>query len=138
MDGVTLASLAVELLAAIHSLSSYPRAAPPEIHPMPVAEIHRRFCNAPCRVQAYYLPDEGIYIDEKLDPLHDVFARSILLHELVHHLQKANGRFLRIPSECDRWFAAEQEAYEIQNHYLESVHSPHRVHLNPWQLLCSG
>ena len=56
----------------------------------------RALCNEPCRVQAYYLPGEGIFIDETLNVATDGFARSILLHELVHHHQRMNGRYLQI------------------------------------------
>jgi hypothetical protein len=139
MDAASLVALARDLLAVIHSLSGYPaNVLPPEIHFVPVTEIQRRFCNAPCRMQAYYLPGEGVYMDATLDPERDVFARSILLHELVHHLQKVSGKYMKIPSECDRWYAAELEAYETQNRYLESVNSPHRVYINTWQLMCGN
>jgi hypothetical protein len=137
MDAVSLSALVADLLVAIHSLSTYPAAVPPPaIRTVPVAEIHRRFCNEPCRVQAYYLPDEGIFIDESLDVAGDGFARSILLHELVHHHQRMKGTFSRIPHGCDRWYRAEEEAYEIQNLYLESINSARRVYIQPWKLTC--
>jgi len=138
MDAASFSALVTELLVAIHSLSPYPAAiAPPAIHAVPIAELHSRFCNEPCRVQAYYLPGEGIFIDESLDVANDGFARSILLHELVHHHQRMNGRFLQIPYGCDRWYKAEHEAYEIQNQYLESINSARRVYIQPWKLTCS-
>lgn len=137
MDSVSLASLALQLLASIHSLSGYPASsALPEIHQAPVAEIQQRFCQGTCAAQAFYRPGEGIYIDEKFDLAHDEFARSVLLHELVHHMQRASGTFQKMPSACDRWFAAEQEAYTIQNRYLEAVHDPHRINVNAWRANC--
>jgi hypothetical protein len=137
MDSISLASLAVQLLATIHSLSGYPATkALPEIHQVPLAEVHQRFCNGPCRAQAFYRPGEGVFIDESFDLANDDFARSVLLHELVHHMQKVSGKFEKLPSECDRWYAAEREAYEIQNRYLEEVHSNHRVNVNAWRARC--
>jgi hypothetical protein len=137
MDSLALASLALQLLASIHSISGYPvNQALPEIQRIPLAELQARFCKGPCRVQAYYKPDEGIVIDEAFDLAEDEFARSVLLHELVHHAQRVSGKFQRIPSECDRWYAAEHEAYMIQNRYLEVMHAPQRLNVNAWRARC--
>jgi len=109
MDSVSLASLALQLLASIHSLSGYPTATVlPEIHQAPLAEIRQRFCEGTCAAQAFYRPGEGIYIDEAFDLTNDEFAKSVLLHELVHHLQRVSGTFQKMPSACDRWYAAER------------------------------
>jgi len=137
MDSISLASLAIQLLASIHSLSGYPASnAIPEIHQAPLAEIQQRFCNGTCAAQAFYRPGEGIYIDETFDLQNDHFAQSVLLHELVHHLQRVSGTFQKMPSACDRWYAAERQAYEIQNRYLEEVHDPHRVNVKAWRANC--
>jgi hypothetical protein len=140
MDSLSLASLAVQLLASIHTLSGYPieKIPPPAIHQAPLAEIQQRFCKGACAVQAFYKPGEGVYLDDALDLAGDAFARSILLHELVHHVQKTSGRFQAIPSECDRWYAAEREAYDIQNRYLEDVHDSHRVIVRAWREHCDN
>lgn len=137
MDSLSLASLALQLLASIHSLSGYPPTKIlPEIHQAPLVEIQQRFCQGKCAAQAFYKPGEGVYIDEGFDLANDEFARSVLLHELVHHVQRVSGTFQKIPSACDRWYAAEREAYEIQNRYLEDVHDPHRVNVNAWRARC--
>ena len=137
MDSLSLASLALQLLASIHSLSGYPTTKIlPEIHQAPLAEIQQRFCQGACAAQAFYRPDEGVYIDDAFDLANDEFARSVLLHELVHHVQRVSGTFQRIPSECDRWYAAEREAYVIQNRYLEEMHDRHRVNVNAWRAQC--
>jgi len=81
-------------------------------------------------------PGEGIYIDEAFDLTNDEFAKSVLLHELVHHLQRVSGTFQKMPSACDRWYAAEREAYIIQNRYLEHAHDPHRLNVNGWRARC--
>jgi len=137
MDSISLASLAIQLLASIHSLSGYPLSkAVPEIHQAPIAEIQQRFCKGACTAQAFYRPGEGIYIDETFDLENDRFAQSVLLHELVHHLQRVSGTFQKMPSACDRWYAAERQAYEIQNRYLEEMHDPHRVNVKAWRANC--
>jgi hypothetical protein len=137
MDSLSLASLALQLLASIHSLSGYPVTKDlPEIHRAPLAEIQQRFCNGTCQAQAFYRPGDGVYIDETFDLANDEFARSVLLHELVHHVQRVSGTFQKMPSACDRWYAAERQAYDIQNRYLEEVHDPHRVNVNAWRARC--
>ncbi|HEX4986545.1 MAG TPA: DUF6647 family protein [Burkholderiales bacterium] len=137
MDSLALTSLAIQLLASIHSLSGYPvPEALPEIHRVPLAEVRQRFCDGNCSVQAFYRPGEGIYIDEAFDLARDEFARSVLLHELVHHVQRVTGTFQKMPSECDRWYAAERQAYQIQNRYLEEAHDAHRVNVNAWRAHC--
>jgi hypothetical protein len=137
MDSLSLTSLALQLLASIHSLSGYPTAVvPPEIHQAPLVEIQQRFCDGKCSAQAFYRPGEGVYIDESFDLANDEFARSVLLHELVHHVQRVSGTFQKIPSECDRWFAAERDAYTIQNRYLEEMHDAHRINVNAWRARC--
>lgn len=144
MDSYSLASLVLQLLASIVSLSNFPAAGfpetrdLPEIHQVPLAEIRQRFCQGKCAAQAFYKPGEGVYLDVDFDLANDAFARSVLLHELVHHLQRVGGRFQNMPSECDRWYAAEREAYEIQNRYLEHVHSTHRVNVNAWRARCDS
>jgi len=137
VDSLSITALAFQLLASIHDLSGYP--SPkflPEIHQVPLAEIQQRFCKGPCRVQAYYQPGEGVYIDQAFDLASSEYARSILLHELVHHVQRVSGKFQAIPSECDRWYAAEREAYDIQNQYLEEMHDGHRINVNAWRARC--
>lgn len=137
MDSLALASLALQLLVSINGISGYPASRDlPQIRQMPLTEIQARFCNGPCRVQAYYQPGEGIFIDEAFDLTNDEFARSVLLHELVHHVQRVSGKFQGIPSQCDRWYAAEREAYAIQNLYLETIHAPQRVNLRAWRDWC--
>ena len=68
MESLSLTALAFQLLASIHDLSGYPSPKSlPEIHQVPLAEIQQRFCKGPCRIQAYYQPGEGVYIDQAFD-----------------------------------------------------------------------
>ena len=138
VDAVEVSSLVAELFAAIHMLSPYavPEQAP-EVHFVPLATMQRMICKDACAVKAFYLPDKGIYVDETADVRSDVFARSILLHELVHHLQHLNGRFAALDTHCQRWQAKEIEAYQIQHRYLSKMNATRSfIALDTLPILC--
>jgi len=138
MDKASLSSLMVELFTAIRLVSGYP--APeslPEIHRVPESEMQQRVCaGRPCRVKAFYHPEWGVYVNEDMDVVNDPFDRSILLHELVHHLQKTTGKFDAMPSFCIRRNAQEMEAYEIQNRYLSEQQASRRAVAMNWSGRC--
>jgi hypothetical protein len=137
MDSVALTALLAKLFVAIHDIGGYP--VPdiyPVVHQIPAAELQQKFCKGPCGVKAFYAPNEGVFIDDSLDVEHDVHARSILLHELVHHVQAVSGRFDAMRNACVRSNSVEAEAYRIQNLYLVSIHSTHRVAMTGWSARC--
>ena len=137
MDSVAFAALLTKLFVAIHDIGGYPVPEEmPEIHQLAPAELQQKFCKGPCGVKAFYAPDEGVFIDASLDLERDVHAQSILLHELVHHVQAVSGRFDSVRNECIRSNNAEREAYRIQNLYLISIHSTHRVAMTGWSSRC--
>ncbi|HEX4985367.1 MAG TPA: hypothetical protein VFV71_04765 [Burkholderiales bacterium] len=137
MDAVLLRDVVAELFASIHALSGYAVAdGVPEIHAVPVAVMQRELCGKPCPVKAYFHPDRGIFLDETLDLRDSAFDRSVLLHELVHYLQKSTGRFEKAPGTCLRNHLSEVEAYDIQNRYLSSVNSPTRALYSGWTVAC--
>lgn len=139
MDAAPLASLLTELFTAIQLVSGYaPPERMPEVHFVPQQIIQEKFCNGPCRIRAVYQPETGVYIDERLDVVHNTFERSILVHELVHHLQATSGMFGANVSECERATQDEREAYEIQNRYLSSLKDEHRMPLPRFARACSG
>jgi hypothetical protein len=139
LDQSDLVSLMVELFAAIRLVSAYPSPAVlPEVHFLPQIEIQRRLCSGqPCRIKAFYHPDAGVLVDESLDLRNDAFDRSILLHELVHHLQKTTGKFDIVRSFCSRRISEELEAYEIQNRYLSEIHARRRALVMGWTGKCT-
>ena len=55
----------------------------------------------------YEQPTTTVYLSRPF-ALNRLFAKSVLLHELVHHLQEFNA----IEFEC--WPAPEPQAYELQ------------------------
>ena len=138
MDQSALISLMVELFAAIKLVSGYPGPASlPEVHAVSRQEMQREVCGGrSCAVKAYYHPDRGVFVDATLDLQGDAFDRSILLHELVHHLQKTTGKFDAVPGVCNRRNAQELEAYEIQNRYLSRQHSSRRAFVVGWAGRC--
>ena len=137
MDSVAIAALLAELFVSIHDIGGYPVPETyPEVHQVASAELQQRFCKSPCGVKAFYAPKEGVFIDSSLDFENDVHARSILLHELVHHVQSVSGRFDSMRDACVRSNRAEAEAYRIQNLYLVSIHSTHRVAMTGWSARC--
>lgn len=137
MDAAALSALVVNLFAAIKALSGHPPpAVPPEIHFVPQTVIQERFCRGRCELKALYDPTSGIFLDESLDVFNDDMARSILLHELVHHSQAASGRFDLTSGDCTRYNRAEREAYGIQNRYLMMINSPNRVAMTGWSMRC--
>ena len=117
----SMAKLMDSLLDAIARLSTYEKPATlPAVTRMRRAEIERTICRGPCSVKAWYLPEEGIFLDAELAPETSLIDRSILLHELVHYLQELNGEGAELDA-CQRWLHREREAYALQNQYLARV-----------------
>lgn len=139
MDPSSLTSLMVELFTAIRLVSGYPSPdVLPQIQRVSVAEMQQKICGGrSCGVKAFYHPEWGVFVDEALDIENNPFDRSILLHELVHHLQKTTGKFDAVPNFCNRRNAQELEAYEIQNRYLSSQSASRRALVMGWSGKCS-
>jgi hypothetical protein len=139
MSQFDLPSLVSELFAAIQLLAGYaPPTIPPEIHQVSRAYMQEEICHSPCQIKAYYDPTRGVYIDRTLDLAGDPFARSILLHELVHHSQAVSGRFDSTSDACTRQNRAEAEAYDIQNRFLMMIQDGHRVSMTGWAMRCAN
>src|SRR5260221_277809 len=139
METSTLSSLVVELFTSIQLLAGYP--APkilPEINVIPHQEIEQRFCAGPCRVMAFYDPAQVVFIDDTLDIQSVLFARSILLREVVHHLQNVSGKFDAIANKCTQFIFKQKAAYEIQNRYLASMRDGHHAFPIEHSYQCDG
>jgi hypothetical protein len=131
--------LVIELLRAINKISEYPFPTDfPNVAQVPREELERHACGGKCAmVKAAYVAQQGIYVDSKLDPLNNVMDRSILLHELVHHVQGLTGRYADL-NECQRRQQEEMEAYAIQNAYLAAVGSGLSVPIPRFAYRCNG
>lgn len=122
MEAVEVSSLVAELFVTINLLSGYPiPERVPQVRFVPQSAMQEMICKGPCAVKAFYTPEKGVLMDEKLDVRDDTWSRSILLHELVHHLQHESGKFEALDTPCHRWQAKEVEAYEIQHKYLKKL-----------------
>lgn len=122
-----LAPLLRELVEAIEAMADFRTGTePPRVFQIPQWELEARLCDLPCNVTAAYLPREGIYLSDNLDPLREPADRAALLHELVHHLQYRQAKFAHLPA-CLRDRAEEQEAFALQNAYLAAIGRPERV-----------
>jgi hypothetical protein len=112
-----LAQIVPQLIAIITGFGTLSAPATlPSVTFVQQGEIANDVCGRPCPAYAMFDPDKGILLDERLDSLNDLNARSILLHELVHFLQwSASGR---TPRGCAEWLQRERDAYEIQFAWL--------------------
>lgn len=134
-----LAEIVAELLLFAQVITGYaPAEQPPEIIFLEQAELQQQACNNPCEVFGWYPYGDKIYLDKRLDPIGNLKARGVLLHELVHYLQQRNGAF-NGDSACRNWAHKEQEAYRVQgawlaqNNIVVSLFSRARP---PWRGVC--
>lgn len=134
---LTREQLMPALLDALDHLSKYRRPAwLPAVLRVSHTELEKVACRGrKCAVLALYQPQAGIYIDEALRPETSLFDRSVLLHELVHHLQELNNEHSDMRP-CDRWYYRELEAYAIQKQFLMLVGSPVRVGYSAAHAVC--
>jgi hypothetical protein len=128
----------------IHKLSRYaPPAEYPELIYLSTPELNRLACKGTCSVLGHYAGGRQIYLDDRLQPLKNLFDRSVLLHEAVHYLQGLEGSHYVDPADtaddaqkCRLWYQREREAYAIQEAYLIMVASPVRAGYFPARSPC--
>ena len=136
LDPAALNALIADLFGIIQSLSGYPVPQQlPSVRLAPLAEMQAMVCRGACQVRGFYLPESGVFVNEVLDVQHDVVARSILLHELLHHVQHLSGRYDNL-SRCERWFYREREAYDVQNAYLRREQAATRFAFETVPAMC--
>jgi hypothetical protein len=105
---------------AVH-LSGYPE---PEQMPRLEYRVHEFFVNEvcgqrECRVVGWYNDSGIVYVDERLKESASGFAKSLVVHELVHYLQHQSGKYDTYS--CQDSLQREREAYSIQNDFLLQV-----------------
>ena len=97
----------------------------PEIHFVSRMVLAQEACPvAHCNALGWF-PNKGniVYMAIDQDVTNDLYARGILVHELVHYVQHMTGS----PAEdnaCLTWKARERQAYGIQHHWLRINHVP--------------
>ena len=91
----------------------------PKIFFLTAEQMSKKACFSAknCRVQAYYVKNEGIYLIEGLNPEEDVCHKSIVLHELVHHYQKSSNKEFDLDKQT-LWTLQEKQAIFYQNVFL--------------------
>ena len=98
----------------------------PAVNFVPHSYLQRAACGGrECQVLGWYPPGDTIYLDDRLDPEHDLVASSVVVHEMVHYLQHLSGKH-HAPYSCEEAVAMEREAYQAQRDYLlqDGVYHP--------------
>jgi hypothetical protein len=93
---------------------------PPTVTLVPHAELENRFCHRSCEILGFTTPEGEILLDDRLKIGKDEAATSILVHELTHFLQRANGA-ADTPVTCELWVSREDEAYDVQYRWLQET-----------------
>jgi hypothetical protein len=114
-----LSRIAAEILLSLQPFMAGAQVQPPPMVAVEPRVLQMRVCGRPCRVLAWYSPDGTIHIDNRLDIETRMTHRSIVVHELVHHVQRA--RLGSAAKDCDDWLAREREAYLAQARWLRSM-----------------
>ena len=93
----------------------------PEVAFVSHQELTNMACNGTeCKVIGFHPPGSNrVYIDNRLDPVESIFARSIIVHEFVHYLQQSEGKFA-LQYSCNDALVMEREAYYVQSRFLEA------------------
>ena len=141
MSADTLRQLVADLIVAASALSGYLAPADsPNVVLVPHEVLEEKACGQPCRVYGWSPPGATIYLDSRLDLAGNLFARSILVHELTHYLQQESGKYSTHRS-CREWVEREREAYLVQFRWLAReqggpVTVPPEMGGMPWQVRC--
>jgi len=77
------------------------------------------FSSKNCKVKAYYVKEGKIFYIDSMSPESNICDQSIILHELVHHYQKNNGKKIDL-DEKTLWTLQERQALYYQNLFLIS------------------
>lgn len=92
----------------------------------------------PCNIGGYYNDETNEIFIATTPTEHMVeerYEESVLVHELVHFLQKINGTYETI--ECRR--GLEKDAFHLQDKYIDEFGLPEELHNDPlWALVMSS
>ena len=95
--------------------------APPEFITLSKEKMSDKACfsSKNCKVKAYYVKEGKIFYIDSMSPKSNICDQSIILHELVHHYQKNNGKKIDL-DEKTLWTLQERQALYYQNLFLIS------------------
>lgn len=142
MNTEALKQLIAELIVAASALAGYPApAANPTVVLVTHEQLEQQACGHPCRVFGWSPPGSIVYLDNRLDLAADLFAQSILVHELTHYLQQESGKYGQHVT-CREWIEREREAYLVQYRWLarkqgSPVTMPPEVSGMHWLISCN-
>ena len=89
-----------------------------EVVAVPHHYLVKAACNGrECKVLGWFPPGRRIFLDSRLNPQDNLYASSILVHEMVHYLQYTSGKYGK-PYSCEAIIEMEREAYRIQSEFL--------------------
>ncbi len=99
---------------------------PPHIVFMAEDEIAEFVCEQPCAnynsikgIKGWVPPPgDNVYLSQDLNFTHNMFDRSIVLHELVHYVQYKYQLSVK-QTDCLTWKTREAQAYELQSLWLK-------------------
>jgi hypothetical protein len=113
-----ISRIAAEILLSLQPVLAGANVEPPPMYAIEPRVLQMQVCGKPCKVMAWYSPDGSIYIDNRLDVANHMGDRSVVVHELVHHVQRVS--LGTEAQDCDEWMRREREAYTAQAHWLRS------------------
>jgi hypothetical protein len=125
-QSITPSPAMVSLLEEAKKMMKYDGPVPmPKMYSMNEKDLQAFYCGSStkCDVVTAVYNDGVIYFDEDYDAKHPVW-RSILFHEMVHHIQYVQQGNTKT---CDVWYKKEREAYNLQAAYLRKQGTSDRV-----------
>ena len=114
-----ISRIAAEILLSLQPIVAGADVQPPRMFAIEPEILQMRVCGKPCKVMAWYSPQGTIYIDNRLDVVNQMSHRSVVVHELVHHVQRTT--LGSRAQDCEEWLRREQEAYGAQASWLHSM-----------------
>jgi hypothetical protein len=123
---ITPSPAMVSLLEEAKKMMKYDGPVPmPRMYSLNEKDLQALYCgnSKKCDVVTAVYDDGAIYFDEDYDAKHPVW-RSILFHEMVHHVQYMKQGNTKT---CDVWYKKEREAYNLQATYLRKQGASDKV-----------
>ena len=123
---ITPSPAMISLLEEAKKMMKYEGSVPmPRMYSLNEKDLQALYCEgAPkCDTVTAIYKDGAIYFDEDYDAKHPLW-RSIIFHEMVHHVQYVRQGSTRT---CYVWYKKEREAYDLQASYLRKQGSSDKV-----------
>ena len=97
---------------------------PPIIEVISTQQLEQLACTTSCAdIKGWTTPNNIVYLSNELN-FAIAFDKSILLHELVHHVQYQYN-LNKKTSDCLTWKSREAQAYQLQIEWLQKNKAPY-------------